>query len=402
MRNRPTSAPPKPVAGAATVPAIKPDLDVNARVLNDNGWLYQSTSPIDSGGSQGANSSRIINLPKSRSKHAFHNSVSAVASFDHKKYAVGRTNPFDKQTEVIVVDAKDRRASPIAMIGLKGAGLIAVSPDGGYVVTRRKGRGADKGAIDFWKISGSTAQHSASWETAGFHDRNGFAPAKAMYVGTSKLLTIGRNIALWDLSAAAAEYSIPLDKSLKTTAISYSGRELAICDGSDIVLVKVTDGNTLGRFTPPGSRTSSLAFSSGGQFLAGMSSTTGSIWVWDLESNELVQELGSPSRTGSIRWVGDRYLLASGQLIDIELRVPVWKYTIDGKLLDGENGSFWLVGKTKAAPVRLPHKDLEARIASLDPEQLLVLKPEPKSLLIFSCRFHLQSKSRFVIRWQEH
>lgn len=380
-KNSPTT---KPAVAIAHVAATKPAATQNRRTLTDNGWRYQSTSPRENAD---ALSPDTINLPASDSKHAFHNRVSVAISIDKAKMAVGRTNPFDDDTELFVVDLQARNAGAVAKVAIKDSGVFAVSPDGNVVVTHRKSRGSKTGAVDFWKVSGHVASHAASWQTAGFSDRNGFDPSQAMFVGSTRLLTIGRNIVLWNLAGPKAEYSIPINGRSATT-ISNSGRELAIVDGSDIVLIGVAQGDALGRFTPPTTGTSSLAFSPGGQFLAGLNSSDSSIWVWDLEANELAQQLGAPSRATSLRWVRDRYLLISNQLVDVELRVPVWQYTVSGgELVSGLGDAFWLVGKTNATPIRLPHQELDAQTASLDPEQLLVLKPGAEVALDFQLPF---------------
>ena len=83
-------------------------------------------------------------------------------------------------------------------------------------------------------------------------------------------------------------------------------------------------------------------------------------------------------REPSIRWVGEKYLLLNGtDLMDVELRSTIWRYkqAPGGSVVSTNDGRFWFAGKTKLAPIKLPHKDLEGQTAGFDPNQLLVLKP---------------------------
>ena len=121
--------------------------------------------------------------------------------------------------------------------------------------------------------------------------------------------------------------------------------------------------------------------------MAGQYTTDGSIWVWDLENNELAQQLGGASSSG-FRWIGDRYLLAGGALIDVELRVPVWNYTSSGgSILDANDGRFWFAGKSRVVPIQLPHRDLDSMTAKYDPDELLILKPGEQVAFDFQLPF---------------
>ena len=369
-----------PAAVPASITAITPAATAGEQVLQARSWNYQPTpAPAMTA------SSRTIALPKSSSssRHSFHNrSSGAHISLDKKLFATTIGNAFESSSDIVVVDLEKGIASPAKRIAIKQAAMLGVSPDGSYAATRRSGRGSSKGAVDFWRIDG-TLKHVAAWATGG--SRGNFSPNQGRFIDTTKLLTVGKRLVLWDIKSATAIYSAEVNAAVKP-AFSPDGKVVAVGVGTMIHLVEIESGSSLGQFVPPPHGTV-LAFSQSGRFLAGTSATALPIWVWDLQNNELAQELSGP-RGSSMQWLGDKYLLVNESLIDVQLRVPIWKYaTGGGSVVDSQDGRQWFVGKNKLVPVSLPHKDFDAETADLDPDSLLVFKPGAKVAFDFQLPF---------------
>lgn len=370
--------------GAAQSGKVSKPVFKNLRTFGGGGgWSYQAY-PAESRAPSGA----IINLDTTfASKTVFHNRLAGTAlSTDKNILAIGRTNPFDKESEFTVVDLRSNQAAPPTRLKLKDAGVFAVSPGGNYVVTIKPRFGSRKGSLDFWRHVNGKAKHGISWELAGFSDRDGFSPSKGKFVSPTQLLTVGRKIALWDIGSGESTYSIALPSGASEAAFGPSDKVLAVAVAGTVHIVDIATGQSLGSFVSPDSSTSVLSFSQSGQFLAGLSPTSSSIWVWDLEANQLAQEMGGPQVGSKMQWVGDRYLLVNGSLIDIELRAIVWQY--NGTAVIGcKDGRFFTIGKKKLASLRLPHVNLDSRTAAFDPDQLLILKPGTQVSLDFSLPF---------------
>lgn len=359
-------------AEPAGPPAITPVATSNEIILSDSEWNVEpdSAESVESG-------NRVIGFTSSFTKHAFHNRLSNVAYSPDKKFlATSLTNPFEKASEIVVVDLANSKArSPIQIPG-KDCQLLAISPSGTKAVTFRKGQGREKGAVDFWKL-GESADNVARWNAASFFDRDEFLPTTAYFLDESRLLTFGRRVILWDCETAAALYSFSIPSTSKPV-LSPNGKQIAIGMGNAIYLVETETGKTLGKIETEKS-ISILAFSQDGIFLAGLRPATGGIDIWDLGTGELIQQMAVPGGSGSsLVWAGEKHLLVNGtELMDVELRATVWRYKSKsgGSIISTQDGRYWYVGKTKIVPVSFAKNGLDAKTANLDPDSLLVLKP---------------------------
>lgn len=360
-----------PTASASSVNAIMPEANSNEIVLLDKGWNVEPDAAA-----MVATADKTIAINTEFTKHKFHNRRSGTSlSADKRFMATAISNPFENDSEIVVTDLEAGKSRPPLRIGLKEASILAISPDGTKAVTYKKGRGRDPGVMDFWTL-GDQAKQTASWHTGSGFDRVGLAPVSGRFLDESRLLTFGRRVILWDCQTAAALYSFAILESTKP-ALSANGKQFAVASGKSVFIVNTNDGKVTGKIDPP-SASQVLAFSQDGQFLAGIDSGTGEIWVWDLASNELARQLSAPpSSVKSMYWVGDKYLLINDtNLMDVELRTAVWKYRPSGgSIISANDGRFWFVGKSKMTPLSLPHKNFDDQTAQFDPDDLLVLKP---------------------------
>ena len=359
-------------SGSASVdaPVTIPEL-TNAIVLSESEWSFEPDPAVSA-----TPYNKVTKFKTNLTEHEFHNKIVPKLSTNKKFIAASISNPFeDDRSEIVTIDLESGKSSKPASFKLEDAKLFAISDDAQTAVTFREGRGSRTGRLDFWRLSEGTATHKAHWQTAKFGDRDGFEPKSGTFVGPSMLLTFGRNVAMWDCETAAALYSFPLPRNSAYT-LSPGGNQLALVSGQSIYFVDVKDGKMIGSLEAEQS-VDFLAMSQNGQFLAGLA-RSGEIRIWDLTSQEVVRQLSVTEGVGtSIQWCGDKYLLVNrSDLMDVELRAMVWEYTSSGgSILNGHDGRFWYVGKSKVTPIKLPHKNLDAKTAKYDPDELLLLKP---------------------------
>ena len=322
-------------------------------------------------------SNRVITPSGSLADKPFHSRLTNFVVSTNKQFAATTsTNAFDDFSELITIDIQNSKANPNQKIPLKDCKMLAISPSGKTVATFKDGWGSAPGRVDFWRTEDGNLRQTASWKTAGFHDRDGFAPKQGFFVDETRLLTIGKRVALWDCETAASLYSFQVSNT--TPAFSPNKKQVAVASQDSVYLISVNDGKVLGTIDDAGASLGGLAFSQNGRFLAGYSRQNGAIRIWDLNDGELIQQMAAPGGSASsIQWVGNRYLLISNNaLMDVELRATVWNYNMmNGKVFSAGDGRFWIVTKTKLVPVKLPHKKLTKLTGNLDPEELLVLKP---------------------------
>jgi WD40 repeat protein len=369
-------------------PAITPDASANERVLTDKGWNLTPDAAVVA-----SSNDKVIGFSSGFTKHAFHNrSSGSQLSVDKQYIALALSNPFEKATEIIVADLESGESKPSVRIDIKEAALMAISPDGNVAVTHEKGSGREPGRLEFWNL-GETAESTAAWNTASFFDRTGFSPTSGLFVEPSRLLTFGRRVILWDCSKAASIYSFAIRENSKP-ALSANRKQLAVASGDSVFIVDAASGDPLGSFDPP-SGSDIIAFSNDGRLLAGIERSSGAIWVWDLIDYELVGEFSAPPGSmQSLAWVGNKYLLVNGSsLVDVALRTQVWRYhSTAGSVVSGDDGRFWLAGKSKIVPITLPSKKLAALSKKFEPDDLLVLQPGEKVSLQMELPFSPSEK----------
>lgn len=361
---------------------ISPNFQTNEKVLSDNGkWAVQPDSANQANPSQ-----KVINFKSGFTKHEFHNRLSGVKlTNDGEMLIAAITNPFENGTELLIADLKTAKSNPPLRIDSKDQTLLAATAK--QAVTYKKGSGRTAGEISFWEL-GDEARQTAAWKAASFFDRDGLAPTFGQFIDENRLLTAGRRVTLWNCESATAEYSYTISDTTQP-AISSTGKQVAIASGKSVYIINIDDGEVLGKIEPP-SAAKFMAFSPNGEQLAGINSSSGEIWTWNLSDNQLSQEFSAPPRsTKSIDWVGEEYLLIDDiYLMDVRLRAVVWIYESNGgTVVNSNDGRFWFAGKTKISPISLPGTNLTKRTENLKPDELLVLGPDSKVSLEFNLPF---------------
>jgi len=379
----PTSnnSPSKPAA--PKIEPVSPNFKNNELVLSSNGnWTVQPDSASSTTQNQ-----KVINFKSGFEKHGFHNRLSGVKlTNDSQMLVTAITNPFEKETELLIVDLKTATSKPPLRIDAKDQTLLAATEN--QAVTYKKGSGRTAGEISFWEL-GNEARQTAAWKAASFFDRDGLAPTFGQFIDENRLLTAGRRVILWNCESATAEYSFSISETTQP-AISATGKQLAVASGKSVYIINIDNGEVLGKIEPP-TAAKFMAFSPNGEQLAGINGSSGEIWIWNLSDNQLSQEFSAPpSMVKSINWVGEEYLLVDARfLIDVRLRAVVWTYeSSGGSVINANGGRFWFAGKTKISPISLPGTNLSTQTESLKPEDLLVLGPDSKVSLEFNLPFN--------------
>jgi WD40 repeat protein len=370
-------------AKASNVTTLSPEYASNEIALIASDWNVKpnpSTLPA-------TKMNKVVSIPGASDRYDFHNQFSGTQlTIGNELFGTAVGNAFRNTSEIVTIDLKTGRVKNKSTVAIKQATLLAVSPDGEKLVTVRKGKGRDKGSVDFWQ-AGDEPKQTLSWESASFFDRDGFAPKSGLFLDDARLMTVGNRLVVWNVESAAAIYSASIDSEC-ATALSPGKKQVAVRSGDSVYILNVDDGTVMGELQPPEKNSTLLAFSKTGQFLAGYCSGTGAIWVWDLTANKLVRELSSNQRTASsLTWVGNQHLLVNDRsLIDVWLRSEIWKYNVTGKLVASGDGRFWVANKTRFAPVQLPPGNLGG-LSKYDPDELLVLKPGSRIKLDFKLPF---------------
>ena len=366
------------VAASKGINSIKPQMALNQLTLKKLGWVYQP-NPRETQ----SQSNRVLNLVSSAAgRTSIHNRPAGnVFNSDKTIAAVGFANPFSKKTDVFVIDLVKGSVMAQGVLDYEQATVAAVNADGTTIVTILQRRGRDPGRLDFWDVPRGF-ENVTSWQTgSGQRSDPEFAPQTAAFVGDEKLVTVGKNLASWDIGEGTADFSIPLSTSTAITRnslagqFSPSGEEIAMSIGNAVNVIRVATGESIATIDVE-QPVSALAFSDSGKFLAGLSPSDSSIWVWNMETNELAQELTAQNGTGStLRWIGQNHLLVGQALIDIKLRATVWTFNFRGTIASAQDGRHWLLTKEKFIPVELSPPSLATKTASLDAKSILAMEP---------------------------
>ncbi len=364
-------------SGAAESANIEPEFGTNTVDLFVDSWTYKPDA-----GTRSNKLKTIRYKVTGGDKPFFDQPTGLKISLNKKMAATVIANSFNKVfSTVVIFDLEKGKVLHSSSIPLTDVQILAVSNDGKQVATVAKpgGAGASKNSgMTIWKWRNGRLQQHTSWQTAKFGDRSGFKPVAGAFLDESRLITIGKNVILWDIELASDFYTIDgIDAG--SIAFSANNRRFAFQRGEDIYLADTLTGQCQGVLETPNSGKARLAFSQSGQFLAVLRIFDNEIRVWDLENQEIVREFATATPASrSFHWVGDEYLLVNGMdLYDIALRVPVWRYVTGGidNLISTNDGRFWLLEKARLKAIRIPDKNLAGRLGKIDPDSLLVLQP---------------------------
>ncbi len=240
---------------------------------------------------------------------------------------------------------KGKLGRPVAAAGV----VAGLSPSGKRLAIRAL---ADPKRIDVWSDDGKVL-------VAFLPSLNGEVVDAIDFTDEDKLLTLaGGKLALWEL---------PTCKAIYETATSYRGvpsfspgkRWLALFQSNGFDILDTATGETHG-LLPTGVASSETelpvaAFSADGKKIAAVVPTPfkTNVFVCDVEKGVTAEAFEISAPTGRLQWCGPSHLLYGSQLIDLDLKLPLWNYTGAALTAGGAlDGRFWYVrtGTTPAGP----------------------------------------------------
>ncbi|WP_164101291.1 SHD1 domain-containing protein [Candidatus Laterigemmans baculatus] len=133
---------------------------------------------------------------------------------------------------------------------------------------------------------------------------------------------------LWDLSSAQLVYKIQQVRSNDPPVFSANQRYMAVPQPSYVAIVETATGEVLARVPTQPGHMSGAAFDASGRLLAICFSNQ--YLVWDCVEERIVHQATTTAHLGShpVHWLSPKMLLcSSGDVIDLELGMSVWKYS---------------------------------------------------------------------------
>ncbi|MHB8972934.1 MAG: SHD1 domain-containing protein [Pirellulaceae bacterium] len=144
-------------------------------------------------------------------------------------------------------------------------------------------------------------------------------------------VVVNDRLSVWEITSGEVAYSVDKISSQQLPSLSPGGRLLAIPNGSGVTVINALDGQSLGHIPSDGPVAPSVSFHPDGKRLALCSDNR--LVVFDLQSGQPEQEvtLAGLVAGAPLGWVGEHLLLSQdGSLIDTEMGMVVWHYTIGG------------------------------------------------------------------------
>jgi WD40 repeat protein len=266
---------------------------------------------------------------------------------------------------------------------------VALSPTGNRVLGRAHGfHTGTRSRVDLFDTSTKEPKHLVSFiPYPGDNNRGNEDVQWAAFVGDDDhVLTCNGSgsLVMWDSAKATALWRLVLLNGTYP-AISPGGKQMAIVTGDGIAVVDALSGKTL--CNVPGSRTvRSLTFTPDGKRLVG---TTGTIVsTWDLDKGALIGDIGLPVKgaSGSLAAAGGNTVLVGGSdLLDLDKKVVVWRYTGAGNQgVTSHGGKCWAVVRDGDRNILtgavLPHPTAQKTVAAMAAPNLLVKPGDTVSL----------------------
>lgn len=217
--------------------------------------------------------------------------------------------------------------------------------------------------------------HLPEWQKPGFAPKVEWA---AFVDPDRALVRVNDNLCLWTLSTGEPGFRVTVRSGAKP-AISGTAKYLAIPDSGGCKIVDVAAGELLGNIEFPGTLTPEVQFSEDGKRLAMVAGNQ--FRIWNLESAGVEAEETIASTCGKLYgWVADQYLLTQFALIDVEMRQPVWAYSLPPTdAVSIVAGGILLIEKgydgSKVLGLPVPHPPVavaKRRLQNVRPEMLAV------------------------------
>ena len=221
----------------------------------------------------------------------------------------------------------------------------------------------------FWKVLGSSKPREIYRRVLPGIDTPGFKPKiewARMLDSEHIAVVVNDRLSVWEITSGEVAYSVDKISSQQLPSLSPGGRFLAIPDGSGVTLINALDGQSLGHIPIDGPVTPCVSFHPDGNRLALCSDNQ--LVVFDLQSGRSEQEVTLAEHIAGtpIGWVGENLLVSQGgSLIDTELGLVVWNYTIGGSrngvgmpgavlVFSGTRRASWLRCRSRMRPPSNP------------------------------------------------
>ena len=358
------------------------DTSANPIALAANDWNVEPDGQIREATLKG----KRANFPRSNAEHTFHNDERFLISNSNLPLcALSRSNPFLDHSELFLVRMSDSKLIAQIRIPAEKTNLLALSPNGNSLVTISDARGHRSGRMSLWKIDGRKMKNAGNWDPDNLFRITALDAPQAFFVDDRKLLLLGKPVVLLDCDSGDTIYSF--DRKPGQVAVSSGQKLVGVVSNSSIFVIETESGETKGQIDEPYQGVDALAFSNDGKKLAGLNKSSGCIWIWDMVSGELANELSvSPDTVRTnLQWIDDQFLLVGNKhLVDTISRSKVWEFSISRKGVKKSNGKYWKLDDGRLSQSNIGPVNLANKTRQFEPDELLVLSPGSKIALEIS------------------
>lgn len=263
---------------------------------------------------------------------------------------------------------------------------LSVSPDGRTLIARSEGYGKSS-TLYVHALDGFKAEPKYGWQPYAM--LSGHASQRdvvdALFVDNKRVLTMSNEgvLQLWSIGESVQLMYFGRVSRGGGMSLRIQGDCLPVRSDDGVVLLEPSTGKSLGRLSAPGKDYwPQMAIRSDGKRL--VLAEGGRIRVWDLGAQELVRDfnVSNVSTFGPVVWTDDERILVDGNLIDVERRVVLWRYTGLERVIASGGGLTWSVngGRTVGDPqmligAALPHPAAKVVADGLDAEEILAIRP---------------------------
>lgn len=204
------------------------------------------------------------------------------------------------------------------------------------------------------------------------------------FIGEDKLLTFsvfGGSATLWQIDQARALWSLKTGSQC-IPALSANRNQFAAPVDGGIGIFSTATGDTLARISTTAPKSGCLSFSPDGKQLAHLTSAV--LLVYDLTTGKQSHEVWFPRPLAgkSVDWCEGSFVLVDRtQLVDLDKRIVLWKYTVPGQPIAAAfGGRLWVVSGGHNNPNQLfsptlPSAEAKAKGERLTADGVLALKP---------------------------
>lgn len=291
--------------------------------------------------------------------------------------------PAESQLDIVDLEAGERVSS--VPLPPETSVLDVTGRDPMRILTRSAAFGfGGKSRLDVWELQNRKLAHRVSWEPYGDLEKFQKDVAWAAFLDPSHVMTASSKGRLVKWRVDDLEPIFRCQTSGKPQPLVTPGRRFLVASFDVGLGVMDTENGELAAVIET-SRTDlqQIAFNPDGTKLAAISGST--IYLWDVSSGQLVDEIVVPVSTGSeLDWVTENELLLGREyLFDLQRRIVLWQYKLghNGALTRYSGDLFVYLAADQSGrsrglfSARLPHGAARAAADDLSADQLLVLKP---------------------------